>query len=213
MVRCTHLTYSYTIRHSRNRLNYFLHRYFLAGGGGSVCILLEICEYGSLADILRGDMGGGRIKQPLGLSLQDRMWLALGCARYYLFVCHYVCRVCVASCFSRSCLAGYVCVVYSACRGVAALHRLGPAVVHRDIKSLNFLGGYPTCLSCAGGVSTYMCECVSVCFLVCVIMSCPPRCVLTCVWLSVCVFPVMYPSASMTVFSHIRVCSGCSAEC
>jgi hypothetical protein len=50
-------------------------------GNGSVCILLEICEYGSLSDILRGDVGGGVVKQPLHLTRTDRTWLALGCAR------------------------------------------------------------------------------------------------------------------------------------
>jgi hypothetical protein len=53
----------------------------ICNGNGSVCILLEICEYGSLSDILRGDVGGGVVKQPLHLTRTDRTWLALGCAR------------------------------------------------------------------------------------------------------------------------------------
>ena len=76
----------------------------------SVCILLELCKYGSLADVLRGrlssvveensnSVAGGR----LHLSVADHMFLALGCAR-----------------------------------GVAALHK-HEGVCHRDIKSFNFL--------------------------------------------------------------------------
>jgi len=70
----------------------------------SVCILLELCAYGSLSDILRGESGGAHKKKPLFLTEMDRVFLALGCAK-----------------------------------GVAALHSLGSQVVHRDIKSLNFL--------------------------------------------------------------------------
>ncbi|KAJ1435097.1 kinase-like domain-containing protein [Ochromonadaceae sp. CCMP2298] len=44
----------------------------------SVCIILEICPFGSLSDVLRGPNGGAR---PLSLSYADRMFLALGCAR------------------------------------------------------------------------------------------------------------------------------------
>jgi serine/threonine protein kinase len=82
-----------------------IHIYGISVLPPSVCILLEVCEFGSLSDILRGDTGGGRVKLPLSLTITDRMHLALGCAR-----------------------------------GVAALHALGHGVVHRDIKSLNFLG-------------------------------------------------------------------------
>ena len=47
----------------------------------SVCIVLEICEYGSLSDILRGSNGGGIVRQPLKLTMADRMFLAYGCAK------------------------------------------------------------------------------------------------------------------------------------
>jgi hypothetical protein len=40
----------------------------------SVCLVLELCAYGSLSDILRSS-------KALSLSNQDRMYLALGCAR------------------------------------------------------------------------------------------------------------------------------------
>mmetsp|Transcript_3268 Transcript_3268/g.5093 ORF Transcript_3268/g.5093 Transcript_3268/m.5093 type:complete len:918 (-) Transcript_3268:180-2933(-) len=66
----------------------------------SVCMVLELCAFGSLSEVLRGGEG----KVPLLLSLPDRLFLALGCTR-----------------------------------GVAALHRLGPHAMHRDIKSFNFL--------------------------------------------------------------------------
>jgi hypothetical protein len=40
----------------------------------SVCLVLELCAYGSLSDILRSS-------KALALSTQDRIYLALGCAR------------------------------------------------------------------------------------------------------------------------------------
>jgi hypothetical protein len=40
----------------------------------SVCLVLELCAYGSLSDILRS-------RKALSMSTQDRMYLALGCAR------------------------------------------------------------------------------------------------------------------------------------
>lgn len=40
----------------------------------SVCLVLELCAYGSLSDILRSS-------NALKLSTQDRMYLALGCSR------------------------------------------------------------------------------------------------------------------------------------
>lgn len=48
----------------------------------SVCLVLEICHYGSLSDVIRGKnsaSGGGR--PPLPLTHADKMYLALGCAR------------------------------------------------------------------------------------------------------------------------------------
>lgn len=44
----------------------------------SVCMVLELCAYGSLSDILRGS-DSGRI--PFYLSERDQLFLALGCAR------------------------------------------------------------------------------------------------------------------------------------
>jgi serine/threonine protein kinase len=82
----------------------------------SVCIVLELCAYGSLSDVIRGD-GGPLRKSPLSFSSLDRLYLALGCA--------------------RSALA--IIPISSISRGVAALHSLGRDVVHRDIKSYNFL--------------------------------------------------------------------------
>lgn len=68
----------------------------------SVCILLELCAYGSLSDVLRGSTHD--INKALTLSYLDKMYLAVGCAR-----------------------------------GLAALHSMGDSLVHRDIKSFNFL--------------------------------------------------------------------------
>ena len=82
----------------------------------SVCILLELCDYGSLADILKGNSifsmeerdsehkYSSKEVPSLKLSMIDRIYLALGCAR-----------------------------------GLAALHDLNPNLTHRDIKSFNFL--------------------------------------------------------------------------
>ena len=49
----------------------------------SVCIVLEICQYGSLADATRGitNKSAGLKKSPLNLSTADKMFLALGCCR------------------------------------------------------------------------------------------------------------------------------------
>jgi hypothetical protein len=50
----------------------------------SVCIVLEICQYGSLSDVIRGGVSGAGAsisRQELPLSTTDRMFLALGCAR------------------------------------------------------------------------------------------------------------------------------------
>jgi serine/threonine protein kinase len=49
----------------------------------SVCIVLELCAYGSLSDVIRGDLGA-HSKAPMSLSLIDRLYLALGCARSVL---------------------------------------------------------------------------------------------------------------------------------
>jgi serine/threonine protein kinase len=47
----------------------------------SICIVLEVCEYGSLSDVLRGANAGGVVRHALKLSMADRMYLAVGCAR------------------------------------------------------------------------------------------------------------------------------------
>eukprot|EP01033_Poteriospumella_lacustris_P005995 gene5995-4305_t len=47
----------------------------------SVCIVLEICEFGSLSDVLRGSTSAIAPRAPLLLTMADRMFLALGCAR------------------------------------------------------------------------------------------------------------------------------------
>lgn len=79
----------------------------------SVCILLELCSFGSLADIIRntgiiptGDEGINVCDNENGFSLTriDRLYLAVGCAR-----------------------------------GLAALHSINSDLCHRDIKSFNFL--------------------------------------------------------------------------
>ncbi len=90
----------------------------------SVCILLELCQYGSLADVISGTgsahlrdapgflrdflIGGSLIgrSSPRGLNLSwtDRLFLAVGCAK-----------------------------------GLAALHRMAQTICHRDVKSYNFL--------------------------------------------------------------------------
>lgn len=77
----------------------------------SVCILLELCKYGSLGDVIRGkeshivrnNEAVVVVSGMLHLSWCDLMHLALGCAK-----------------------------------GIAALHRY-QGVCHRDIKSFNFL--------------------------------------------------------------------------
>ena len=57
--------------------NYYL-RYLLY----SICILLEICEYGSLADVVKGRIENGTvIHRSLTLSISDILYLGLGCAR------------------------------------------------------------------------------------------------------------------------------------
>jgi serine/threonine protein kinase len=83
-------------------------------------MVLELCAYGSLADVLRGNDSG---RVPLALKPRDKIFLALGCARYLLLPL-LTCSV-----------AGD-----SVLRGVAALHALSEKIVHRDIKSFNFLG-------------------------------------------------------------------------
>lgn len=47
----------------------------------SVCLVLEICEFGSLSDVLRGCNVSGHYRAALRLTLADRFFLALGCAR------------------------------------------------------------------------------------------------------------------------------------
>lgn len=90
----------------------------------SVCILLELCAFGSLNDVIGGTgfaalgtipdfvrhfLRGSSIigkysNRGLNISWKDRLYLAIGCAR-----------------------------------GLAALHALKPEVCHRDVKSMNFL--------------------------------------------------------------------------
>jgi hypothetical protein len=91
----------------------------------SVCILLELCTYGSLNDVIGGtgfatlgsmdsnfmnhfltgsETIGKFSKQKLNISWTDRLYLAIGCAK-----------------------------------GIAAVHALRSDICHRDIKSFNFL--------------------------------------------------------------------------
>jgi serine/threonine protein kinase len=90
----------------------------------SVCIVLELCAFGSLSDVVRGNgidrrqlrasIDGSGSGKPLKtsytsaptykLSTADRLFLAMGCAR-----------------------------------GLAALHAFSSNLCHRDIKSFNFL--------------------------------------------------------------------------
>lgn len=61
----------------------------------SVCILLELCYYGSLSDVIRGGAGkqGGGVpgqfsskSKLLRTNYADMLFLALGCARYALIL-------------------------------------------------------------------------------------------------------------------------------
>ena len=76
----------------------------------SICIILELCKYGSLSDILRGcqrkgfNGEGSRFQYPLHLSFHDLIYLSLGAAR-----------------------------------GLGAIHSFNSNLCHRDIKSFNFL--------------------------------------------------------------------------
>lgn len=48
----------------------------------SVCLVLEICHYGSLSDVIRGKGNASSNRRPpLPLTHADKMYLALGCAR------------------------------------------------------------------------------------------------------------------------------------
>lgn len=79
----------------------------------SICILLEMCEFGSLANVVGGNginffQGGRTVISMEGpefkLCNADRLFLAVGCAR-----------------------------------GLNALHSMSSTLCHRDIKSFNFL--------------------------------------------------------------------------
>ena len=47
----------------------------------SVCLVLELCMYGSLSDVMRGP-------HAVLLSRQDRLFLALGCSRFVIMICY-----------------------------------------------------------------------------------------------------------------------------
>lgn len=49
----------------------------------SLCLLLELCTFGSLSDMIRGYgfAWNADLKAPISISLADRTYLALGCAR------------------------------------------------------------------------------------------------------------------------------------
>lgn len=76
----------------------------------SVCIILEYCQYGSLADVVQGtgifELSSCKytVTPKFKLSVMDRLTLAIGCAK-----------------------------------GLNALHAFSPDICHRDVKSFNFL--------------------------------------------------------------------------
>ena len=59
---------------------YYYYYYYLY----SVCLILELCSFGSLSDIIRGygfDWNSANQRAPLKLAYTDVLYLALGCAR------------------------------------------------------------------------------------------------------------------------------------
>jgi serine/threonine-protein kinase TNNI3K len=76
----------------------------------SVCIVLEYCQFGSLADVVQGtgifELSSTKndVIPKFKLSIMDRLTLAIGCAK-----------------------------------GLNALHSFCPDLCHRDVKSFNFL--------------------------------------------------------------------------
>lgn len=97
-----------------------------------VCVLLELCSFGSLSDIIRGYGFNWNTshKRPPSLSAIDKLYLALGCAR---------CGI-ILLCDKREKFLYKYCIPCVFCRGLAAVHALNPTLCHRDVKSFNFLG-------------------------------------------------------------------------
>eukprot|EP01038_Epipyxis_sp_PR26KG_P004338 gene4338-6140_t len=62
----------------------------------SVCLLLELCAFGSLSDIIRGYGFDWNIthRSPLNLTQHDKLFLALGCARGVAAVHEYDATIC-----------------------------------------------------------------------------------------------------------------------
>lgn len=90
-------------------------------------IVLELCHYGSLGDILRG-RNAHPPTFPLSLTATDELFLALGCARYAIEFSHEL-SVALLTRLRADCF-----------KGLAALHASGRDVCHRDVKSFNYLG-------------------------------------------------------------------------
>lgn len=63
---------------------------------GSVCLVLEVCSFGSLSDIIRGYGFDWNTSQrpPLHLGRTDLLYLALGCARGLAAVHSYSSSIC-----------------------------------------------------------------------------------------------------------------------
>lgn len=72
----------------------------------SVCLILELCSFGSLSDIIRGygfDWSSTH-RAPLQLSYPDILYLALGCARFVSVVMYVTCVHHAILCVTHQCI-------------------------------------------------------------------------------------------------------------